>query len=95
MTVLPAGVPLEERAGLLQQFGRHGQVNLRVRQAVMPEVNGEVIDQPLHVRTLPVPLCQAVDRKGVAKVVQPRLEATAIGALDAGMFPQSLEGTRQ
>ena len=33
MTALPAGVPLEERAGLLQQVGRHGQVNLRVRQA--------------------------------------------------------------
>jgi hypothetical protein len=32
----------------------------------MPEVNGEVIDQPLHVRTLPVPLGQPVDRKGVA-----------------------------
>jgi hypothetical protein len=94
MTALPAGVPLEECAGLLQQVGRHGQVNLGVRQAVMPEVNREVIDQPLHVGTLSVPLGQAVDREGVPKVVQPRLEATTVGALDTGTFSQSLEGTR-
>ncbi len=95
MTALPAGIPLEEGAGPLQQVGRHGQVDLRMGQAVMPEVHGEVIDQPLHIGTLSVPLGQAVDRKGVTKVVQPRLEATAIGALDAGTFPQSLEGIRQ
>ena len=58
----------------------------------MPKVNGEVIHQPLHVGPLAVPLGQAMDRKGVPKVVQPRLEATAVGALHAGIFPQSLEG---
>ena len=65
MIVLPACIPLEERTGLLQQFRRHGQVNLRVRQAGMPKVNGEVIHQPLHVGPLTIPCCQAVDRKGV------------------------------
>ena len=61
----------------------------------MPEVNGEVIHQPLHVGPLPVPLGQAMDREGVTKIVQPRLEATAVGAPHAGMFPQPLEGTVQ
>ena len=86
------GVPLEAVAGLLQQFRRHGQVNLGVRQAGMPQVYGEVIHQPLHVRPLAIPLGQPMDREGMPEIVKPRLVATAVRAPDAGMFPQSLEG---
>ena len=61
----------------------------------MPKVNGEVIHQPLHVGPLAIPLCQAMDREGVPKIVQPRLEATAVGAPHAGIFPEPLEGILQ
>ena len=80
MAVLPEGVPLESGAGLVQQLRRHGQVNLRGRQVGMPEVDGQVMQEPLHVRPLPVPLGQPVDRERVAQVVQPGLVAGVIGA---------------
>src|SRR5438876_366193 len=95
MVVLPAGVPLEECAGMLEQFRRDGEVCLRVRQVGVPKVNREVIDEPLHICSLAVPRCQAVDREGVAKVMQAGLVAAAIGAPNAGKFPQPLEGTVQ
>ena len=65
MASLPAGIPLEAPAGLLQQLRRHGQVNLRACESRMPEVNGELIHQPLHIRTLAVPFGQSMDREGV------------------------------
>ena len=55
MMFLLAGIPLETHARLLQQFGGHGQINLRVCQTGMPKVNGEMIYQPLHVSPLAVP----------------------------------------
>ena len=61
----------------------------------MPKVNGEVVKQPLHVRPLPIPRRQAVDREGVTQVVQPRLVAGAVRAPHAGMFPEPLEGILQ
>ena len=73
--VLPEGVPLKARVGLPQKVRRHGQVDLRADQADMPEVNGEVINKPLHVRSLPVPFRQPMDGKGVPKIMHPRLEA--------------------
>src|SRR5580692_10001115 len=33
-----------------------------------------------------------MDREGVPKIMQPRLMTTAVGTLDAGIVPQSLEG---
>ena len=61
------------------------------RQVGVPEVNGEVVHQPLHVRPLPIPLRQPVDRERVPKVVQPRLVAGAVGTAHLGVFPESLE----
>ena len=58
----------------------------------MPEVNGEVIHQPLHVGPPAIPIRQSMNRKGMPKVVQPRLEATAVCASHAGMVSESLEG---
>ena len=63
--VLPTCVPLEDRTGLLEQFRRHGQVDLRVRQSDVPKVNGEVVHQSLHISPLAVPCRQTVHRKGV------------------------------
>ncbi len=49
MIALLAGVPLKQAAGVLQQFGGHGQVNLGVPQIDMAKINREVINKPLHI----------------------------------------------
>ena len=95
MIVLPKCIPLKETSGLLKQFEYHGQVNLGVRQVGMPQVNGEVIHQSLHVGPLTIPLDQSMDCKGMPHIMKSGLVATAVGALDAHPFPQPLECTLQ
>ena len=55
----------------------------------MPKVDGEMIDEPLHIRSLLVPCRQAMHREGMPEIVQPRLITTAIGSLHPGMSPQT------
>ena len=95
MAVLPEGIPLESCAGLVQQFRGHRQVDLRGRQMGVAEVHREVVQEPLHVRPLPIPLRQPVDRERVPKVVQPGLVAGILGPTDLGVFAESLEGVLQ
>ena len=57
----------------------------------VPQVDGEVVQQPLHVRPLPIPLRQAMDREGVPQVVQPRLVASTVRSAYPRMFPEPLE----
>ena len=78
MVVLPKCVPLEETSGLLKQFGYHGQVNLGVRQVGMPQVNGEVVHEALHIRALLIPPDQSMDSETMTHVVQPRLVASTV-----------------
>jgi hypothetical protein len=78
MIVLLAGVLLEECSGLLQQFRDHGQVNLGMPEVSVSKINGEVIDQPLHIGPLAVPFCQAMDREGMPKSVESRLLVRAV-----------------
>jgi hypothetical protein len=65
MAVPPAGVPLESGAGLVQQLRGQAQVDLRGRQVGVPEVDRQVVQQPLDVRPPPIPLGQPVDRERV------------------------------
>jgi hypothetical protein len=65
MTGLPEGVPLESSAGLMQQLRGHGQIDLGGRQMGMAQVHGQVMQEPLYVRPLPVPRRQPVDRECV------------------------------
>jgi hypothetical protein len=69
MVTLPLSIPLEGLAGLLEQFWCHSQINLRVRQANVPKIDGEVVHQSLDIGSFAVPLRQAVYRKSVPKVV--------------------------
>jgi hypothetical protein len=86
MTILLAGISLKARAGLLKQFGHHGQVNLRIPQAQVPKVNGEVVYQPLYICSLSIPFRQPMDGKGVAQIMHPGLEAASVGTPQAGLF---------
>jgi hypothetical protein len=95
MAILPAGVPLEPGAGLLQQLRGHGQIDLRGRQAGVPEVHGQVVQEPLHVRPLPVPRRQPVDREGVPEVVQPGLIAGVSRTVHLGALPEASERALQ
>ena len=45
----------------------------------MPQVDREVVKEPLHVRPLLIPPDQAMDGEGMTQVVQPRLVASAVG----------------
>src|SRR5438105_3759104 len=69
MALLPAGIPLKASAGLLQHLWRHGQVDLRVRKMGVPEIDRQVIHEPLHVFSAPIPFRQPVDGEGMPNVV--------------------------
>jgi hypothetical protein len=66
MVVLPAGVSLKPQPSLLQQVRRHGQVDLRMPDVDVPQVDREVVKEPLHIRPLLIPLDQAMNGEAVA-----------------------------
>src|SRR3974377_1815773 len=78
MVVLHADVPLEPHPGLLQQVRRHGEVDLCMPDVSVPQVDGEVVKEPLHVRPLLIPPDQAMDGEAMTHVVQPRLVAGTV-----------------
>src|SRR5450755_1514340 len=51
--------------------------------------------KPLHVGPLAIPLRQAMDRKGVPKIVQSRLMARPVSASNSNVLSQSLESRVQ
>ena len=91
MRHLRSGVALEAEAGLLEQFGGHGEVALGVAQHAMSEVDRQVRKEPLDVLALAVPGDEANDREGVAEVMQSRLESSIVRARDACLFTKPLE----
>ena len=78
MVVLPAGVLLEPQPSLLQQVRRHGEVDLRMPDVGVPQVDREVVKEPLHVRPLLIPADQTMDGGAMAQIVQPRLVAGTV-----------------
>jgi hypothetical protein len=93
MIVLLASVPLEECTGLLQQVWDHGQVNLGMPQVRVPKINGEMIDQPLHIGFLTVPIHQPMDGEGVPKPVESWLLLRTVGASKVRALSEPLECT--
>ena len=71
----------EDHPGLLEQFRRHGQVDLRVRQANMSQIDGEMVHQSSHISSLMVPCGQAVDRKGVAILLSGKVNGQTMSSL--------------
>src|SRR4051794_17540028 len=61
----------------------------------VPEVNGEVIYQPLYVGPLAIPLDQAMNCGCVPKIMHPRLETGSVGAPHACILPHSVKRIRQ
>ena len=91
MRHLRPGVTLEAEAGLLEQFGGHGQIPLGVTQHAMSEIDRQVRKKPLDVLALAIPSDEANDREGVTEVMQSRLESSTVRARDAGLFTEPLE----
>ena len=91
MRRLRSGVALEAEAGLLEQFGGHGEVALGVAQHAMSEIDRQVGQEPLDVLALAVPGDETNDREGMAEVVQSRLKAGIVGARYACLFTKPLE----
>ena len=91
MRRLRSGVALEAEAGLLEQFGGHGEVALGVAQHAMSEIDRQVGQEPLDVLALAVPCDETNDREGMAEVVQSRLKASIVGARYACLFTKPLE----
>src|SRR5438128_416636 len=91
MIRLPAGVPLEATAGLLQQVGRHGEVDLRMPDVDVPQVDREVVKKPLHIRPLLIPLDQAMNGEAMTHVVQPRLVSSTVRPAYPRTIPEPFE----
>jgi hypothetical protein len=80
------------RSCLIQQFGRHAEVDLRASEIRVSQVRPQVGKQVLDVSALPIPGCQSMDGEGVTKVMQARLTASGVRPTDSGVLPQALEG---
>ena len=57
----------------------------------VPQVDGEVVQEPLDVRPLLIPPDQAMDGEAMPQVVQPRLVACAVGPPYPRVVPEPLE----
>jgi hypothetical protein len=62
-----------------------------MHQANMTQESGEIIHQPLHIRSLAIPLRQSVYRKGMSEIVQPWRVALSISSPYADLVAQSHE----
>jgi ribosomal protein S7 len=83
MRHLRSRVALEAEAGLLQQFGGHAEIALRILESSMSEIDRQVGQESLDVLTLAIPGDEANDREGVTEVMQSRLEGGIVRARDA------------
>ena len=91
MRHLGSRVPLEAKAGLIQQLGRHREITLSLQDPPVSEVRREVRKKALDVLALAVPGNQPHDRKCVSKVVQPWLETRRRRTTNTGFLTQSLK----
>jgi ribosomal protein S7 len=89
MRRLRSGVTLEADAGLLQQFGGHAEIALRILESSMSEIDRQVGQEPLDVLALAIPGDEANDRERVTEVMQSWLEGSILGARYAGLFTKA------
>src|SRR2546428_12016773 len=65
--------------GLEQRWG-HGEVALRSSDMYMPQIGGEVRQEPLHIRSFLIPGHQPMDGPRVSQVMETGLIAWAVMA---------------
>lgn len=87
----PQNVLFEALAGLRQEFWCHRQIDRGSCQICMAQINGRIRQQSLHFSALSIPCDETVNRESMAQILNPRLVASAIGAMDAGMFSEPTE----
>jgi len=73
MAALVGDIAIEADAGLAEQLGCHAEINLRGGEVYVAEVDRQLGEKLLHVRPLPIPGRQPMDRERVTNVVQSRL----------------------
>ena len=86
-------VLFESERGLVQQFGRHGQVDLCERELLVAEVGRQLWKQLLNICTLSIPGGKPPHTKGVPHVMQARLIAGPIVAINTYVPTQASECT--
>ena len=84
-------IAIEADRRLVQELGRHRQVDACAVQVGMAEIGRERRQQPLHISALAVPRRQPVNGRGVAERVQARCAPTVILAIDSSGLEQLLE----
>jgi hypothetical protein len=89
MIHLRQGVPLEAQANLPEQLRCHGQIDLRGGESHVPQIYGELGQQPLDIGSLTIPCYQPMDRGRVSQVMKPGL--LTVGMVDSCKFSKSLE----
>src|SRR5579884_518024 len=95
MAYLLHGVLLKTLSGLAQQLGRHAEIDLRVPETHVPQINRKMWKQLLHVGPLPIPGREAVNSEGVTEVMQSRLITRTIATADPGPLAQVSIGCPQ
>src|SRR5258708_9069053 len=83
MTHLLAGVFFESHRGFVQQLWRHGQVDPRGGKLPVSQVGRQLWQQFLNIGTLSVTGSQSPHCEGVPHVMEPRLVARSVAAMDA------------
>src|SRR5205823_10712722 len=84
-------IVLKALAGLVQEFGRQGEVTLGGSDVDMAEVSGQLRQQALHIRPMVIPGDQEVYGGGVPQVMQSRLFWDAVVTHPAGTNSKSAE----
>ena len=72
----------------MQQFRRHGQIDLGAVEIGVAEPGGEHRQQPLDIGALPVPGLQPVNGRGMAQGVKARSSPSVVGSSDSGGLEQ-------
>jgi hypothetical protein len=83
MTHLPAGILFESQRGFVQQLRRHGQVDLRRGKLPVTQVGRQLWQQLLNIGTLSVPGSESPHCEGVPHVMEARLVARSVAAMNA------------
>src|ERR1035441_410350 len=85
------GITGETRAGLRAQVRSYRQILLGAGDVDMPQIDGEIDQQCLHIGSLAIPVDQAMSGHGVTQIVEPGLIAGSLGPFDIRRQTQSSE----
>ncbi len=84
-------VVLESLGRFLQKFRRHAEIDLRVPNMDMAQIDRQQVQQSLYIRPLLIPRRQTMDCKCVTQIVNSRL-LSRVRAANPRRVAQNLEG---